>query len=252
MTWLYLPLQISAGFWKTSNEEAELIKNSAQYFYFSSCLPSGSHSNSSIILWYFYEAFTLWLDIIALLMPVCQSCRQEAKGALSGRAENRWLSGNPVCPSIVETQSRESRECVCVRVRVHPTVPLPLGVSAFYKPPLICCRFLAHPPFSLSRSFTFSFFFKTYTAHRDLSWKPLSHNLYRNDKHQCTGTHTRTWFKLYYVLRSKIYACREAQTCWLLFIAPVLRVTQDNKRSEKKRNKFTWTQASKLQLKQSR
>lgn len=54
-------------------------------------------------------------------MPACQSGRHEAKGAGSGRAVNRWLCGNPACPtSIIERQRRDgwTRPCVCARTLV--------------------------------------------------------------------------------------------------------------------------------------
>lgn len=106
-------------YWKLSSKEEELIKNSGHYFYFSLFSHwAPAQTANSLIVWYIYEGFTLWLDSIAMLMPVCLNCRQKPKGAQSGRAENRWLSGNPVCPSIIDTQSRESRVCVCVCVSI--------------------------------------------------------------------------------------------------------------------------------------
>lgn len=153
-------------YWKLSSKEEELIKNSGHYFYFSLFSHwAPAQTANSLIVWYIYEGFTLWLDSIAMLMPVCLSCRQKPKGAQSGRAENRWLSGNPVCPSIIDTQSRESRVCVCVCL--HPTVPLPLGVSAFYKPPLILCL-PSSPHLCLC---LFVLFYIFYTIHRKFSWK---------------------------------------------------------------------------------
>lgn len=51
------------------------------------------------------------------LLCLCQPAEvagTKQKGAQSGRAENRWLSGNPACPSIIDRQRRNGLVSVCV------------------------------------------------------------------------------------------------------------------------------------------
>lgn len=144
-------------YWKLSSKEEELIKNSGHYFYFSLFSHwAPAQTANSLIVWYIYEGFTLWLDSIAMLMPVCLSCRQKPKGAQSGRAENRWLSGNPVCPSIIDTQSRESRVCVCVCVSPSdcPTATGSFSILQTSSYPLPASAFAFLFSFTFSTQFT--------------------------------------------------------------------------------------------------
>lgn len=111
-------------------------------------------------------------------MPACQSGRHEAKGARSGRAENRWLSGNPACPtSIIDRQRRDDWAHVCVPLSHCLRESLPF-TNLF----LFCLLFFS---FGLSLSFSslcFAVsFFRSQFAHKNI----------QNASSYCTGQKAR-------------------------------------------------------------